>query len=76
MSEARASATEDGMNACRAERPTMHPVQTEAIAIRARRSLRSQADSPRARPAASGPPVGPAPAAPSRRASGFARIRR
>ena len=60
------------MNACRAERPARHPVQTEAIAIRARRSLRSQADSLRAVPAAGGPPA----AAPSSRASGFARIRR
>ena len=51
-------------------------MQTEAIAIRARRSLRSQADSLRAVPAAGGPPVGPAAAAPSSRASGFARIRR
>ncbi|MBI1687404.1 hypothetical protein D9Y22_01620 [Methylorubrum sp. DB1722] len=76
MSEAGASATEDGMNACRTERPARHPVQTDAIAIRARRSLRSQADSLRAAPAARGAPAGPAAAAPSSRASGFARIRR
>ena len=56
--------------------PARHPVQTDAIAIRARRSLRSQADSLRAAPAARGAPAGPAAAAPSSRASGFARIRR
>lgn len=57
------------MNACRAERAAKHPVQTEAIAIRARRSLRSQTDS-REGSAVAGPE------APSSRASGLARMRR
>ncbi|ACB82566.1 hypothetical protein Mpop_4467 [Methylorubrum populi BJ001] len=57
------------MNACKVERAAKHPVQTEAIAIRARRSLRSQTDS-REGPAVAGPE------APSSRASGLARMRR
>ncbi|TFZ60490.1 hypothetical protein E4V01_05240 [Methylorubrum sp. Q1] len=80
MSATAASATEDGLTAIRSERAGRHPVQTEAIAIRARRSLRSQTDS-RKVPAAAGPVVGPeagTPEAevPASRASGFARIRR
>jgi len=71
MSAVAASATEDGLTAIRSERAGRHPVQTEAIAIRARRSLRSQTDS-RAVPAA----VGPEAEAPASRASGLARIRR
>ncbi|KQQ18340.1 hypothetical protein ASF53_08140 [Methylobacterium sp. Leaf123] len=80
MSAVAASDAGDGLTAIRSERAGRHPVQTEAIAIRARRSLRSQTDS-RAAPAAAGPAVGPEAAipeveVPASRASGFARIRR
>ncbi|KQO77249.1 hypothetical protein ASF36_14155 [Methylobacterium sp. Leaf90] len=75
MSTVAASAMGDGLTAIGSERAGRHPVQTEAIAIRARRSLRSQTDS-RAVAAAAGPVVGPEAEVPASRASGFARIRR
>lgn len=76
MSAVAASATGDGLTAIGSERAGRHPVQTEAIAIRARRSLRSQTDS-RAVAAAAGPEAAaPEVEVPAGRASGFARIRR
>jgi hypothetical protein len=76
MSAVAASATGDGLTAIGSERAGRHPVQTEAIAIRARRSLRSQTDS-RAVAAAAGPEAAvPEVEVPASRVSGFARIRR